>query len=143
MDFDPLTRDRLIAGALLPETVVEDADALAAVYIDQLLKKLDEFDVLIAPSTPSTAPDIEAGMIEIDGRMVSARANLGLYAQPIALAGVPVLSVPVKRATGALPIGIQLIAARGREALLFDLADQLVASGFVAVETPNLTSEVA
>ncbi|MAP94506.1 MAG: hypothetical protein CMK07_06095 [Ponticaulis sp.] len=142
MDFDPAVRDRLIAGALLPDSVVNDADALAAIYIDQLLTVLEDFDVLIAPSTPSTAPDIAAGLIEIDGQMVSARANLGLYAQPIALAGVPVLSVPLKR-DGQLPVGVQLIAARGREALLFDLADQLVASGRVAVELPELVSEVA
>ena len=142
MDFDPATRDRLIAGALIPDSVISDAEALAVTYIDQLLAALDDFDVLIAPSTPSTAPDIAAGLIEIDGQMVSARANLGLYAQPISLAGVPVLSVPLKR-NGALPIGVQLIAARGRESLLFDLADRLVDAGMVAVETPELTREVA
>ena len=143
LEFDPATRDRLIAGALLPEKVVRDAETVAEVYIDQMTEKLSDFDILVAPSTPSTAPDISAGLIEIDGKMVSARANLGLYAQPLSLAGVPILSVPLKRPPGALPIGVQLVAARGRENLLFDTAEKLVSMGIVEAELPVRIGEVA
>lgn len=143
MDFDPATRDRLIAGALLPEKVIMDAETVAQIYINQMTEKLSDFDILVAPSTPSTAPDISAGLIEIDGKMVSARANLGLYAQPLSLAGVPILSVPLKRPPGALPIGVQLVAARGRENLLFDMAERLVSMGLVEAELPVRIGEVA
>ncbi|MEM5517687.1 AtzE family amidohydrolase [Henriciella sp. AS95] len=137
MDYDPAVRDRLIAGAMLPDKMMADAREMADRSIQEVWYRLDEYDVLIAPATPCTAPDIEAGTIEIDGEMVSARANLGLYTQPLSLPGVPILSVPVRQNKG-LPMGVQLIAARGREEVLFDVAERLLAEGVVAIETPRI-----
>lgn len=137
MDFDPATRDRLIAGALLPEDVLPDAERAADRFIAEFEAVFETFDVLIAPATPSPAPLISEGTILMNGRAVPARANLGLYAQPISLAGVPVLTVPLMR-PGKLPFGIQLVAARGREALLFDVADRLVAAGLAGFSWPQL-----
>ena len=137
MEFDPATRDRLIAGAMLPEAVMADAERGFALAAEEIHDTLARVDVLIAPATPSTAPKISEGLIAIDGKMVSARANLGLYTQPVSIAGVPILTVPLKR-PGQLPLGVQLIAGRGREALLFDLAERLVADGVIGfVPPPN------
>lgn len=61
--------------------------------------------------------------------MVSARANLGLYTQPLTLAGFPVLTVPMK--TAGLPLGAQLIARPGREDLLLALGESLERDGTV------------
>jgi aspartyl-tRNA(Asn)/glutamyl-tRNA(Gln) amidotransferase subunit A len=55
-----------------------------------------------------------------------------MLAQPISLAGVPVLSAPLKR-PGQLPLGLQLIGAPGREGLLFDLAARLEVAGVLGV----------
>ena len=142
MDFDPATRDRLIAGALLHSEVLEDAERAAAHSIDELNAALKQFDVLIAPATPSSAPKIADGTLLLGEKVVPARANLGLYAQPISLAGVPVLTVPLAR-PGRLPFGVQLIAARGRESILFDAADRLVAAGAVAFSWPPLPEVAA
>lgn len=137
VDFDPATRDRLIAGALLTRDIIEQAEDIAARYSADVNRLLSEYDLLIAPSTPTQAPKISAGMIEVDGQPVSARANLGLYTQPLSLAGVPVLSVPLKR-PGKLPLGVQLIAAKNREQLLFDAATVLVEKGIVACDAPPM-----
>ena len=72
----------------------------------------------------------------MDGRTVSARANLGLFTQPVSLAGCPVLAVPLKR-TGALPLGVQLIAAPGREDVLFAVAEKLEADGLIGGTPPG------
>jgi aspartyl-tRNA(Asn)/glutamyl-tRNA(Gln) amidotransferase subunit A len=87
----------------------------------------DAYDILVAPATPTVAPRIEEGTILIDGQPVSARANLGIYCQPLSLVGVPVVAAPVHR--NGLPIGVQCIAAPGREALLFDWLERLEAEG--------------
>lgn len=142
MDFDAATRDRLIAGALLSDKVIADADAMAERSINELNSLLATFDVLIAPSTPTVAPEIAAGLIQLDGEFVSARANLGLYTQPLSLAGVPILSVPVMR-PGQLPIGVQLVSARGREALLFDVAERLGVAGVISADPPTQFAEAA
>ncbi|MGN7161193.1 AtzE family amidohydrolase [Sphingomonas sp. SAFR-052] len=131
MAFDAGTRDRLIAGALQPVAAVREAEAVAARFTDELLEALATHDLLLAPATPMAAPRIDATTIVIDGQSLSARADLGLHTQPLSLAGVPILSVPLAQA-GAMPIGVQLIAAPGREALLFDTAAELVAAGLVA-----------
>lgn len=132
MAFDPATRDRLIAGALQPVAAVREAEAVAERFTAELMAALAEHDLLLAPATPMPAPRIDATTIEIDGQTLSARADLGLHTQPLSLAGVPILSVPLRQPEGALPIGVQLIAAAGREALLFETAAALVAAGLVA-----------
>lgn len=142
MDFDPATRDRLIAGALLPDKVIQDAEVVAAQFIKQMNDLFQTYDLLVAPSTPSVAPEISGGLIEINGEMVSARANLGLYTQPLSLAGVPILSAPLSR-PGQLPLGVQIAAAHGREEYLFDAAERLVEAGLVAADRPQIFSDAA
>ena len=132
MAFDPATRDRLIAGALQPVAAVREAEAVAERFTAELMGALAEHDLLLAPATPMPAPRIDATTIMIEGQTLSARADLGLHTQPLSLAGVPILSVPLCQPEGAMPIGVQLIAAPGREALLFRTASALVAAGLVA-----------
>ncbi len=64
----------------------------------------------------------------MDGKPVSARANLGLFTQPLTLAGIPVAAAPLAR-PGKLPIGLQFATAPGREAMLFDLLLKLERDG--------------
>ena len=143
MAFDPATRDRLIAGALQPVAAVRDAEAVAARFVAEVADALAGHDLLLAPATPMPAPRIDATTIVIDGQTLSARADLGLHTQPLSLAGVPILSVPLAQAEGVLPIGVQLIAAPGREALLFETAAALVAAGLVACPPVPLLAEAA
>jgi aspartyl-tRNA(Asn)/glutamyl-tRNA(Gln) amidotransferase subunit A len=132
--FDPATRDRLIAGALLQADDVLEAKRFRDEFHRFVDPLLEDHDVLIAPATPCVAPPIDGGTIEIDGQMVSARANLGIYTQPLSLAGVPVMSVPLKR-EGQLPLGLQLVAAPHREADLFAFARLLDEGGFTEAMT--------
>ncbi|GBQ30925.1 amidase [Gluconacetobacter sacchari DSM 12717] len=126
--YDPATRDRLIAGALLPSGTLVQAHRFRAWFREQVHALFRSVDVLIAPATVGEAPLIDQPTIVVDGQVVSARANLGLYTQPLSLAGVPVLSAPLL-GTGGLPLGLQLIAAPGREAALFALAGALAGAG--------------
>lgn len=137
MDYDPAVRDRLIAGIAVSDEKVTAAEALIERFNANLNKVFETYDLLIAPTTPSVAPKISDGLIEVDGKQVSARANLGLYTQPLSVAGVPILSVPLKR-PGKLALGIQLIAARDQEETLFSAARQLVDAGLVAYDPAPL-----
>lgn len=133
--FDPATRDRLLAGLQLPASAVADAQAFACWFASAMQALWDEVDVLIAPTTPCVAPRIDQDTIQIDGLPVSARANLGIFTQPLGLAGCPVLAAPLPR-PGRLPLGVQLIAAPGREDRLFALAAQLERDGVLAFSPP-------
>lgn len=139
MQYDPAVRDRLIAGIAVSDEKVAAAEALIERFNAHLDDVFETYDLLIAPTTPSVAPKISDGLIEIDGKRVSARANLGLYTQPLSVAGVPILSVPLNR-PGKLPLGVQLIAARGQEETLFSAARQLIEAGLVAYDPAPLNA---
>ncbi len=133
MDYDPAVRDRLLAGAMLPAAAYVKAWAFRARWRRALAKAFESCDVMIAPSTPIVAPPIDAATVMIDGKPASARANLGIYAQPLSLGGMMVVSAPLRR--DGLPIGVQFAAAPGREGLLFDLLQRLESEGVLGATT--------
>jgi len=107
-DFDPETRERFMAGALLPGTWYVKAQRFRGQYRATVLKLFDDVDVVLAPATPCTAPKLGQTMMKLNGVELPVRPNLGLFTQPISFIGLPVVVVPFQR-PGALPIGVQLI----------------------------------
>jgi 1-carboxybiuret hydrolase len=135
-DFDPGTRDRFLAGAMLPAHWVTQAQRLRADYRASVLKLFAGTDILIAPATPFAATPIGQANIELEGELVPIRPNLGVFTQPISCIGLPVLAVPladpsVAGTPNGLPIGVQLIAAPWREDVLFRAAAALERAGVV------------
>lgn len=135
MSFDPQVRDRLIAGALLPDALYEEAQAFRADYRARIEALVTDYDVLLAPATPTFAPPIADPRIVIDGALSPARADLGIHTQPITFTGLPSLAVPLYR-PGRLPIGLQLIGGPGREGDLFAFAAKLEAQGIIGFSMP-------
>lgn len=129
-DFDPATRDRLLAGALLPAAVLIQAQRLRRWFHAQAVELFRRFDLLLAPATPCTAPLIGQTMLRLGGREVLARPNIGLYTQPISFIGLPVVAVPVDP-PGGLPIAVQLIAPPWREEVALRAAAMLERAGAV------------
>ena len=74
------------------------------------------------------APTIGTEEFELNGVMVPARPSLGLLTQPISFSGCPVVAVPLWP-NGALPIGVQVIAAPWREDLALRVARALEVQG--------------
>ena len=131
LDFDRMTRDRFLAGALLPAALYVRAQRFRSWYRAQVREIFREVDVLLAPTTPFPAPRIGQDTITVGGVEVPARPMLGLYTQPLSFVGLPVISVPVA-GPGPLPVGVQLVAAPWREATLFRVAALLEREGIVA-----------
>ena len=134
-DFDPATRDRLIAGALTPASLVVQAQKFRRVFQAAMRAAFEDVDVILAPATPCTAPLLGQQDFEIAGQMVPVRANLGLYTQPISFIGLPVVAVPVF--AGALPIGVQVIAAPWREDIALRVAHTLEQAGICTAMPPK------
>ncbi|MGN6488847.1 MAG: AtzE family amidohydrolase [Devosia sp.] len=131
-DFDPDTRDRLLAGAMLPAVWVEKAQKLRRAYREQVLRLFDEVDAILAPATPMPAPLIGQKTASFGGVELPVRANLGVFTQPISFIGLPVAAVPVWLEGEALPLGVQVIAAPWREDVCLRIAQQLEAQGVCA-----------
>ncbi len=133
MEYDPAVRERLLAGALLPSAASVAAQRFRSWYRRQAAAMFERFDVLLAPATPTPAPLRAQATFTLDGVEVPARANLGLYTQPISFVGLPVVSVPVRQ-PGALPIGVQIITRPFNEALGLRIAAALERLGVVGCE---------
>jgi len=133
-DFDPAVRDRLIAGAMVPATLVNKAQKFRRWYRERMLELFTHVDVILAPATPCCAPLIGQQTFVLDGVELPVRANLGIYTQPISFIGLPVAAVPVP--LKPLPIGVQIIAAPWREELALKVARSLERAGVVAAPEP-------
>jgi AtzE family amidohydrolase len=131
-DFDPHTRDRFLANALIPAAWVMRAQRVRHWFARRVARAFETVDVLIAPATPCTAPLIGTEWLEIGGQRLPARASMGLLTQPISCIGLPVVTVPLwgcNPAAPHLPIGVQVIAAPWREDLCLRVAAALEAQG--------------
>lgn len=127
-DFDPETRDRFFAGAMLPAGWAVAAQRFRRMFEETMRRVFRDVDVILAPSAPTRAPRLGQKTLTIGGREVPLRAHMGIYTQPISFVGLPVVAVPVC-APGAMPYGIQVIAAPWREDLCFRVAAALEAAG--------------
>lgn len=133
-DFDPAVRDRLIAGAMIPSSLVVKAQKFRRWYREQVLALFDEVDVIIAPATPCTAPLIGQQTFILDGVEMPLRPNIGVYTQPISFIGLPVVAVPVP--LKPLPIGVQIIAAPWKEDIALRVAQHLEDMGTAVAPRP-------
>jgi AtzE family amidohydrolase len=129
-DFDPATRDRFFAGLMLPESVVAQAHRLRAWFARAASSVFNEVDILLAPATPDVAPLIGQPTMNLGGRQVPTRPNIGIYTQPISFIGLPVVCVPLWTTRG-LPIGVQIIAPPWQETLALRVAFHLEREGIV------------
>jgi aspartyl-tRNA(Asn)/glutamyl-tRNA(Gln) amidotransferase subunit A len=134
-DFDPAVRDRLIAGAMVPATMVNQAQKFRRWYRARVLELFSEVDAIIAPSTPCPAPAIGQQTFVLDGVEMPVRANIGLYTQPISFIGLPVAAVPVP--LEPLPIGVQIITAPWREDVALRIAHALEQAGVAKAPRPK------
>jgi Asp-tRNA(Asn)/Glu-tRNA(Gln) amidotransferase A subunit family amidase len=135
-DFDPMTRDRFIAGALLPANWYAQAQRFRRWFRDQIAEIFENIDVLVLPATPCTAPLIGAPTVTIDGIEYPKRPVLSRLVQPFSFIGWPTLVVPLA-APGPLPIGVQLVGRPFEEATLLRVGRALEKLGIARAWTDH------
>jgi len=129
-DFEPLSVDRFIAGALQPAAWYVRAQRFRRLYRDKVNALFQHWDLLLAPATPVPAQPIGTEWLDIQGQRLPCRAAMGLLTQPISFAGCPVVTAPVwPDGSDGLPLGVQLIAAPWREDLALRAAQVLASFG--------------
>jgi 1-carboxybiuret hydrolase len=122
-DFEPVVRDRLISGAMVPAPLVVRAQKFRRWYRERVLELFQSVDAILAPATPFPAPRIGQQTMMLEGAEVPLRPNIGIFTQPISFVGLPVVAVPVP--LEPLPIGVQIIAAPWREDVALRIARAL------------------
>lgn len=134
-DFEPLSVERFISGLLQPADWYLRAQRFRRAYRDKVNALFQDWDLLLAPATPISAPAVGTEWIEINGVSHPCRPAMGLLTQPISFAGCPVVAAPLwPEATGGMPMGVQLIAAPWNEALCLRAARALEEAGTARME---------
>ena len=138
-EFEPLSVDRFMAGALQPADWTIKAHRVRRMYRDKVNALFKDWDILLTAATPVSAPMIGTEWLHINGIQHPARAAMGLLTQPISFAGCPVVAAPMwPTQTDGLPIAVQVIAAPWREDLAFRAANVLERAGVAHIKTASL-----
>jgi AtzE family amidohydrolase len=135
VDMDPVTRDRLLSGAMLPAPLVERSHRFRRWYRDEVLKRFADIDVLIAPATPFAAPRIGETSLDLNGIPMPIRLMMGEFTIPFSFVGFPAVVVPVP--LKPMPIGIQVIAKPWREVDALRVAFALERAGVTGAMLPR------
>jgi aspartyl-tRNA(Asn)/glutamyl-tRNA(Gln) amidotransferase subunit A len=103
--FGPDIRNNITSGLLVPAAHYLKAQRLRARFSDQLTALFATYDVIILPATRDLAPNRDM-------------AGDPIFNTPFSGAGVPVVTLPLQRTRGALPVGVQLVGRGGRDMAL-------------------------
>jgi aspartyl-tRNA(Asn)/glutamyl-tRNA(Gln) amidotransferase subunit A len=105
-----------------------EADRVLDAAALKMRRLFAQIDVLVTPTTPQ-------GAFPLDGPVPDTQGDLTSFAN---LAGCPAVSIPMGTLPNGLPIGMQLIGARGSDLRLLELAAVWSATLDAAPEYPVL-----
>ncbi|AND15921.1 amidase [Rathayibacter tritici] len=145
--------DRSLLQAV-PRTVLRESAAASAADVArasaaenrvtrQVAEFFEEHDLLLTPTMVNLPP--AHGTLDYDDPGHDARSwlrriyDLAPFTAAFNVSGNPAISLPIGLSREGVPIGIQLVAARGREDLLISVAAQLEHAAPWAARTPRVT----
>ncbi len=103
---------------------------------DDFLKAFQKVDVIVAPTSPTTAFRLGERLHDPLTMYLS-----DVFTIPVNLAGLPGISIPCGRDEGGLPVGVQIIGKHFREEEIFQVAYALESElGTAGVVDPPRTS---
>ncbi len=126
--FSPELRSYLDYGGKMPATRLIAADRRIDVAAFELTRCLEEVDAIVSPTTPQAAPAFGG----------PAPDNAGTFCIPANFAGCPAISVPMGRSELGLPLGLQVIGARHRDARVLAIAASYEAAAGLDIAPPPL-----
>jgi aspartyl-tRNA(Asn)/glutamyl-tRNA(Gln) amidotransferase subunit A len=89
---------------------------------DEFVKVLMNFDVLIMPTTPLTAPGFDEQTVDIGGEMLQIYQALSRQTIAFDSTGLPAISIPIGLSKDNLPVGAQIIGPPFKEEKILSLA---------------------
>jgi aspartyl-tRNA(Asn)/glutamyl-tRNA(Gln) amidotransferase subunit A len=122
--FGAEVRRRILIGTYVLSSGYYDAYYNKANLVREMLRKefsevFNEVDAIIMPNTPTPAFKIGE---KINDPLAMYLEDI--FTVPVNIVGVPAISIPSGVTANNLPLGIQFIAAHGREDILFTLGKE-------------------
>lgn len=120
---------RLVQSLMIPAATYVTAQRVRRLICEEFDRAFEKLDVIITPTTPITAPTIEAcnrGFVEFDGKKISLQpvgVSLGTtHTVPFNVTGLPAVSLCCGFSSTGLPIGLQIAGANFAENRIFQVA---------------------
>jgi aspartyl-tRNA(Asn)/glutamyl-tRNA(Gln) amidotransferase subunit A len=112
------------------------AQKVRTLIIDDFQKAFRDVDVIVAPTTPTTA--IKLGEFE---KYPFFGEQMDLLSEPSSMAGLPAITVPSGLGSDGMPLGMQIIGPQFEETRVLQLAKQYEdeTSGFDGIATQQLS----
>lgn len=126
--YGPNVSQAILTGAAIPAVDYLDAQRVRSRIYKQLLLLVGEFDVLMTPTTPASAP-----------RGLTSTGDPS-FQSSWTLVGFPAVTVPSGLAENGLPLGIQLVARPFEDERLLAVAEWCERVIDVALEAPILST---
>jgi aspartyl-tRNA(Asn)/glutamyl-tRNA(Gln) amidotransferase subunit A len=124
-DVSLIARSLMKYRLLIPAATIARAQRARALIRRSLARLFEDVDVIAWPTVPAPAPPLEETTLHLPSGPQSADYANARSGGMGNLAGVPAISMPVGLDDDALPIGLQLMGAWGRDELLLDAAEAL------------------
>lgn len=112
--FSPRVRAVLARGLEITAVDYLEAQRLRRIACEGVDSGLSDVDALLLPTTPTVSPLRGTEHLELESGVKTHREAMLRLTLPFSLAGVPAVSVPYGEVDG-LPVGAQLVAARGKD----------------------------
>ena len=122
--FDPEVRERLELSQEVRGWQYIRAQRAQQHYQAHMARLFEDYDVLVSPSVPITAPAVNAREIRVGEQDIDVRAAVLSYTSPWNLTGLPAINLPVGWVKG-MPVGLQVIAAAGEDDRLLRVMAEL------------------
>jgi aspartyl-tRNA(Asn)/glutamyl-tRNA(Gln) amidotransferase subunit A len=122
-DYDPEVARRLRLGAYVSGLHYVKAQQVRALVRDDVDAALARRDVLLAPSTPITAPAVDERQVELGDGPSDVRSALIRLTRPFNLSGHPTCALPCGFTASGLPVGMQIVGRPFDEATVLRAAD--------------------
>lgn len=124
--FGTDVKERIMAGTLAVSKHYYDDFYLKAQKVRRVLQEktdgiLEDCDVILLPSTPSTAFRFD----EVNGSKEHF-LDLNVYAIQANLTGLPAFSLPLGQHTNGMPFGLQVLGKRFKEGELLNASSHLI-----------------
>ena len=126
-DVEPLTWAMASVGQSMPGVDYASAVAAGSAMARQMGRWWEDHDLLVTPTLGRLPPRIgELRPPDEDPFATQERTGLLVpFTTHFTVTGQPALSIPLHVSADGLPVGVQLVAAYGREDLLIQVAAQL------------------
>jgi len=140
-DVEPYSWALASVGASLTDATYSASQTWQRAYTAEVSAWwANDFDLLLTPAAGEPPALLEellpppADPLSILPRF----ERIWCFAAPFSVTGQPAISLPIGRTASGLPVGVQLVAALGREDLLLQVATQLEAAAPWADRRPPL-----